>query len=98
MKIELTYEERISWFFEKYYESGMEYQTLLVTLKNEDLDNFKWYNDTISIPKYKMEKELIELLEKLVKENPNDMDLGKSVRNLVINKDLNNIKETHDKN
>ena len=45
-----------------------------------------------------MKRELIELLEKLVKENPNDMDLGKSVRQLVINKDLNNIKKTHDKN
>jgi len=55
MKTELTYEERIAWFVEHYYESGMEYQGLLVTMKDEDLDNFKWYNDTISIPKYKIE-------------------------------------------
>ncbi len=41
MKTELTYEERIAWFVENYYESGMEYQSLLVTLKDEDLDNFK---------------------------------------------------------
>ena len=55
MKTELTYEERIAWFVENYYESGMEYQSLLVTMKDEDLDNFKWYDDVISIPKYKVE-------------------------------------------
>jgi hypothetical protein len=55
MKTELTYEERIAWFVENYYESGMEYQSLLVTMKDEDLDNFKWYDDFISIPKYKVE-------------------------------------------
>jgi len=55
MKTELTYAERIAWFVENYYESGMEYQSLLVTMKGEDLDNFKWYNDDISIPKYKIE-------------------------------------------
>ncbi len=38
-----------------------------------------------------MKRELIELLEKLVKENPNDMDLGKSVRNLVSDLKLNDI-------
>ena len=55
MKTELTYEERIQWFVSNYYETGMEYQSLLVTMKDEDLDNFKWYNDVISIPKYKVE-------------------------------------------
>jgi hypothetical protein len=55
MKTELTYEERIQWFVSNYYETGMEYQSLLVTMKDEDLDNFKWYNDVISIPKYKIE-------------------------------------------
>jgi hypothetical protein len=55
MKTELTYEERIQWFVSNYYESGMEYQSLLITMKDEDLDNFKWYNDVISIPKYKVE-------------------------------------------
>lgn len=55
MKTELTYEERIQWFISNYYETGMEYQGLLVTMKDEDLDNFKWYNDVVSIPKYKVE-------------------------------------------
>jgi hypothetical protein len=55
MKTELTYEERIQWFVSNYYETGMEYQSLLVTMKDEDLDNFKWYDDFISIPKYKVE-------------------------------------------
>ena len=55
MKTELTYEERIQWFISNYYETGMEYESLLITMKNEDLDNFKWYNDIISIPKYKVE-------------------------------------------
>ena len=51
----LTYEERIAWFVSKYYESGMEYQSLLVTMKDEDLDNFKWYDEVIKFPKYKCE-------------------------------------------
>jgi hypothetical protein len=55
MKTELTYEERIQWFISNYYETGMEYESLLITMKNEDLDNFKWYNNIISIPKYKVE-------------------------------------------
>ena len=55
MKTELTYEERIQWFISNYYETGMEYQSLLVTMKDEDLDNFKWYDDVVSIPKYKVE-------------------------------------------
>ena len=55
MKTELTYEERIQWFISNYYETDMEYQSLLVTMRDEDLDNFKWYNDVVSIPKYKVE-------------------------------------------
>ncbi len=54
-KIELTYEERVKWFITNFYETGMEYEYLLDALKNEDLDNLKWYNDVISIPKYKIE-------------------------------------------
>ena len=49
---ELTYEERIQWFISKYYESGMEYEGLLVSMKNTNLDSFQWYNETVSIPKY----------------------------------------------
>lgn len=56
-KIELTYEERVKWFINNYYETGMEYKILLETMKDKDLNNFKWYNDVISIPKYKVETE-----------------------------------------
>jgi hypothetical protein len=63
MKTELTYEERIAWFVENYYESGMEYQSLLVTMKDEDLDNFKWYDDFISIPKHKVESKFGTYME-----------------------------------
>ena len=49
----LTYEERVRWFVNNYYETGMEYEGLLVSMKNEDLDNLEWYGDKISIPKYK---------------------------------------------
>lgn len=48
----LTYEERIAWFIQNFYETGMEYPTLLETMKNENLDNVKWYDDLIKIPKY----------------------------------------------
>lgn len=54
-KIELTYEERVKWFINNYYETGMEYELLLETMKDKDLNNFKWYNDVISIPRYKVE-------------------------------------------
>ena len=52
MKRKLTYEERVRWFIQNYYETGMEYGILLDSLKNEDLDNFKWYDDIIKFPKY----------------------------------------------
>jgi hypothetical protein len=52
---ELTYEERVKWFFHNYYETGMEYGILLHALKNENLDCIKWYGDSIKIPKYKDE-------------------------------------------
>jgi hypothetical protein len=35
-----------------------------------------------------MVNEKIELLENLVKENPNDIDLGKIIRKMVINKEI----------
>jgi len=52
---ELTYEERIKWFIQNYYESGMEYESLLVSMKDENLDAIKWYDEIISIPKFKKE-------------------------------------------
>lgn len=54
---ELTYEQRIRWFVNNYYETGMEYQGMLHALRNEDLDNFKWYDEIIKFPKYKHEIE-----------------------------------------
>lgn len=48
----LTYEERIRWFITNYYESGMEYEGLLSSMKDTNLDSFQWYDETISIPKY----------------------------------------------
>jgi hypothetical protein len=52
IKLELTYEERIQWFINKYYETGMEYEGLLASMKDTNLDSFQWYDETISIPKY----------------------------------------------
>lgn len=49
---ELTYEERIRWFINNHYETGMEYEGLLVGMKDTNLDSFEWYNEVISIPKY----------------------------------------------
>jgi hypothetical protein len=49
---ELTYEERIKWFIQNYYESGMEYELLLISMKDENLDAIKWYDEIIAIPKY----------------------------------------------
>lgn len=50
-----TYEERIMWFMKHYYETGMEYDLLLISMEGADLDNFPWYDDIIQIPKYKDE-------------------------------------------
>lgn len=49
---ELTYEERVKWFLAHHYETGMEYEILLDNMRDDDLDNFKWYDDFIKIPKY----------------------------------------------
>lgn len=46
----LEYKHRIAWFISNYYETGMEYPNLLETMKDEDLDKVKWYDDIISIP------------------------------------------------
>jgi hypothetical protein len=52
MNKELTYEERVRWFVNNYYETGMEYASMLESMKNEDLDNFVWYGEKIQIPKF----------------------------------------------
>jgi hypothetical protein len=51
-EIELTYEERVRWFVNHYYETGMEYASMLQSMKNEDLDNFEWYGEKVEIPKF----------------------------------------------
>jgi hypothetical protein len=53
---ELSYEERITWFFRNYYETGMELPIMLETWKVHDLNNFEWYGKKVEIPKY--EKDL----------------------------------------
>lgn len=49
----LTYEERVAWFFQNYYETGMEYKSWILAENRKDLDNFYWYGEKINIPKYK---------------------------------------------
>lgn len=49
--VTLTYEQRIRWFIHNYYETGMEYQILLDTMKDENLDRFEWYGEIINIPR-----------------------------------------------
>ena len=51
----LSYKERIWWFVQHYYETGMEYQILIDSLKDDDLDNFKWYDEYIKFPKLRSE-------------------------------------------
>lgn len=49
---ELTYDERIAWFVANYYETGMEYQSLLHTMRSANLDKFEWVNgEIIRFPK-----------------------------------------------
>ena len=52
MNKELTYEERVRWFVNNYYETGMEYASMLESMKNKNLDNFEWYGEKIQIPKF----------------------------------------------
>ena len=49
---QLTYKERVDWFINKYYETGMEYKLMLDYLKDKDLDNLEWYGSIIKIPRY----------------------------------------------
>lgn len=48
-------EDRIKWFVRNYYETGMEMKSLLVAMKDTDLDNFVWYDEKITIPKSSLE-------------------------------------------
>jgi hypothetical protein len=47
---EATYEERVAWFLANYYETGMEYDSLVVSMRDVNLDSFEWYDETVSIP------------------------------------------------
>jgi hypothetical protein len=51
----LSQEDRIKWFVRNYYETGMEMELLLVSMKDTDLDNFVWYGEKIDIPKSSLE-------------------------------------------
>lgn len=51
----LTKYERILYFFDNYYETGMEFAITLENMINEDLDNYEWYGEKIHIPKYSNE-------------------------------------------
>jgi thymidylate synthase len=57
---ELTYAQRIKWFITNYYETGMEYKILLDTMKNENLDKVKFYDEEIAIPKYNLSLQLYQ--------------------------------------
>lgn len=50
----MKYEERVRWLFENYYETGLEYEILLDSLKSQDLDKLKWYDDFLTLPKYRI--------------------------------------------
>jgi len=88
LKTRLSYEERIRWFIQNYYESGMEYSCLIVSMKDENLDSLEWYGETISIPQFREEiypnerKEADELLAQF--EDENEYHLHKSDREWII--------------
>lgn len=52
MKIRLSYVQRIRWFINNYYETGMEYEILFDSFRNKDLNNIEWYDDIIKIPEF----------------------------------------------
>jgi hypothetical protein len=51
----LSQEDRIRWFVRNYYETGMEMESMVVAMKDTDLDNFVWYDEKIDIPKSSLE-------------------------------------------
>jgi hypothetical protein len=58
---ELTYEERIAWFVANYYETGMEYASLLESMKTSNLDQFEWIDEVIKFPKTVDELKLVKV-------------------------------------
>jgi ribosome-associated translation inhibitor RaiA len=51
MEKTLSTQERILWFIQNYYETGMEYDVLKESFTDSELDNFEWYGQKINIPK-----------------------------------------------
>jgi len=51
----LSQDEKIKWFFANYYESGMELDSLLISMQDTDFDNFLWYDKKIDVPKGSLE-------------------------------------------
>jgi hypothetical protein len=52
---EINFEDRVKWFLQNYYETGMEYEILLENFrKNNDLDAVNWYEEIVYVPKYKV--------------------------------------------
>jgi thymidylate synthase len=50
----LNYDQRVEWFFQNHYETGMELDILKDNFKKENLDSIKWYDSLVSIPKYRL--------------------------------------------
>jgi len=47
---ELTYEEKVEWFVSN-YETGMEFEIMLDSMRDDDLNNFYWCNKKVVFPK-----------------------------------------------
>lgn len=50
----LSYKERIEWFFVNHYETGMELEIIMESMKDKNLDFYSWYDGHVSIPKFKL--------------------------------------------
>lgn len=58
---ELTQEERVRWFYNNYWETGMEWLITLDSMKNTNLDEpFEWHGEKINIPKHKLSLQLYQ--------------------------------------
>jgi len=46
-----THRERVWWLFQKYYEAGLEFESLVRNVKEEELDSIKMHDTIVSVPK-----------------------------------------------
>ena len=46
-----TYDERIWWIYTNYFETGLEYESMLRNLKDTNLEEIKFYDGRIGVPK-----------------------------------------------